>query len=281
MPVRRSVRRTAAGPRALGAQWAGEIFIHVSGEGGRMSFDALGRKLKLKGRPELIRATLLGALQDDDRFDAGEHHLSIRPPKPAPFKTRLDRLPVVLFDFETGGAIPGRDRAIELGMVAVENGRITHEWESLFNPGSVAVNHYVLKMTGIKMSELRKAPVFEEMAGEIQAFIGHDVLIAHNLAFDKRFLDAEMYHSTGFVPLNPAICSFQLARRLLPNVSSRGVEGLCNYFGLETGKRHRALDDTRATALIWAKLLEVAFDHGHENFGQLWEVLGQRLPDAH
>ena len=124
--------------------------------------------------------------------------------------------------FETGGSIPGRDRAIELGIVAVENGRITHEWESLFNPGGSAVNHYVLKMTGIKMGDLRKAPTFEEMAGEIQAFIGHDVLIAHNLAFDKRFLDAEMYHSTGFIPLNPAICSFQLARRLLPRARQVG-----------------------------------------------------------
>ena len=214
------------------------------------------------------------------RFDPLRALLTIPPPAPPPFTIRLDLLTAVLFDFETGGSIPGRDRAIELGMVALENGRITHEWESLFNPGESAVNYYVLKMTGIKMSELRKAPSFDEMAGEIQAFIGHDVLIAHNLAFDKRFLDAEMSYSTGFIPLNPAICSFQLARRLLPNVSARGVEGLCNYFGLETGKRHRALDDTRATALIWQKLLEVAFDHGHENFGQLWEVLGQHLPDA-
>lgn len=238
-----------------------------------MSYIALGKKLKLRGDARLLRETLRGALQDDDRFTLVDDHAEVRPAKALPRSTRLDQLPVVLFDFETSGSVAGRDRAIELGMVALEQGRITHEWESLFNPEGAPVHHYVYKMTGIKPADLRKAPEFDRMASEILDFIGHDVLIAHNLAFDKRFLDAELGRATGFVPLNPSFCSYQLARKLLPNLDARGVEGLCNYFGIDPGKRHRALDDTRATAQIWLKMIDICFDHRIETFGELWDFI--------
>lgn len=275
MVTRRRATRPAT---AISAAWGDDIFTHVSGEGGRMDYLALGKKLKLKGTAATFKAVFAGALQDDDRFQLAPDHLELKTARPIPESARLDRLPVVIFDFETSGSVPGRDRAIELGMVAVENGRVTHEWESLFDPEGAPVHHYVLKMTGIKAAELRRAPAFDRMAGEVLDFLGHDVLIAHNLAFDKRFLDAELGRATGFTPLNHAFCSFQLARRLLPNLDSKGVEGLCNYFGIDPGKRHRALDDTRATAQIWLKMIDICFDHRIETFGELWRFLGKPMP---
>lgn len=252
------------------------IFTILSGEGGRLSFDTLGRRLKLKGAAaRRMRELAEEALGDDPRIAWQDESLHIKPPRPLPLNLRLDHLPVVVFDFETSGSIAGKDRAIELGMVAVEHGKIAQEWESLFNPEGAPVQRYVLKMTGITPSALRSAPSFIDLSPEIADFVGDDILIAHNLAFDKRFLDAEMLMATGSAPANPALCSFQISKRLLPNVHLRGVEGLCGYFGLSTGKRHRALDDTRATAQIWLKLLEVASDHGVETFGDLWELMGK------
>lgn len=268
-------RRNTASAR-LPDNLAETIFMILSGEGGRLSFDTIGRRLKLKGAaarklPQLAHE----ALGDDPRIIWGDDSLHIKPPRPLPMKLRLDQLPVVVFDFETSGSTAGKDRAIELGMVAVEHGQIAQEWESLFNPEGAPVQRYVLKMTGITQAALHTAPSFVDLSSEIADFVGDDILIAHNLQFDKRFLDAEMMMATGAAPANPAFCSFQISKRLLPNVHARGVEGLCNYFGLSTGKRHRALDDTRATAQIWLKLLEVASDHGVETFGDLWELMGK------
>ncbi len=269
-------RRSSSASAPLPVNLAETIFNIVSGEGGRLSFDTLGRRLKQKG-PAARRVQQLAqdALGNDPRVEWQEDALQIRPPRPLPMNLRLEHLPVVVFDFETSGSIAGRDRAIELGMVAVEHGKIAQEWESLFNPEGAPVQRYVLKMTGISLPALRAAPSFGELLPEITEFVGHDVLIAHNLMFDKRFLDAEMVMAIGSAPANPALCSFQISKRLLPNVHARGVEGLCGYFGLSTGKRHRALDDTRATAQIWLKLLEVASDHGVETFGDLWELMGK------
>ena len=269
-------RRSSTVSAPLPDNLAEAIFTIVSGEGGRLSFDTLGRRLKLKGTaarrlPQFAQEALGG----DPRIDWQGDELQIRPRRPLPVKLRLVDLPVVVFDFETSGSVAGKDRAIELGMVAVERGKIAQEWESLFNPEGAPVQRYVLKMTGITLPALRSAPSFIDLSQEIAEFCGDDVLIAHNLMFDKRFLDAEMIMATGSAPPNPAMCSFQIAKRLLPNVHARGVEGLCGYFGLSTGKRHRALDDTRATAQIWLKLLEVASDHGVETFGDLWEMMGK------
>jgi DNA polymerase III epsilon subunit family exonuclease len=269
-------RRGSGASAPLPDNLAEAIFTIVSGEGGRLSFDTLGRRLKLKGTaarrlPQFARDALGG----DPRIEWHGDELLIKPRRPLPLNLRLEDLPVVVFDFETSGSTAGKDRAIELGMVAVERGKIAQEWESLFNPEGASVQRYVLKMTGITPVALRKAPAFVDLSPEIAEFVGDDVLIAHNLQFDKRFLDAEMIMATGSAPPNPAMCSFQISKRLLPNVHARGVEGLCGYFGLSTGKRHRALDDTRATAQIWLKLLEVASDHGVETFGDLWEMMGK------
>lgn len=268
-------RRTMSPPDEAGREkLAHQIYSIISGEGGRLAYATLGRRLKIKRHAAQIRQLAEHALSGDPRLEWQDDQLHIKTRRPIPARMRLADLPVVVFDFETSGSTAGRDRAIELGMVALERGKVVHEWESLFNPEDAPVQRYVLKMTGISMSALRKAPTFAELSSEISQFIGDDVLIAHNLQFDKRFLDAELHMTEGYMPQNPALCSFQLSRRLLPNVHARGVEGLCGYFGLDTGKRHRALDDTRATAQIWLKLIEIAADHGIETFGDLWAMMG-------
>ena len=49
-------------------------------------------------------------------------------------KRRADT--VVVLDFETTGLSPdGGDRAIEIGAVRIEQGRVTDRFQSLMNPG--------------------------------------------------------------------------------------------------------------------------------------------------
>jgi DNA polymerase III epsilon subunit-like protein len=53
-----------------------------------------------------------------------------------------------------------------------------------------------------------------------------------------------------------------LARRLVPQAESCGLDWLSNYFGLENPARHRAGGDAWATADLLLRLLDLARQQG-------------------
>ena len=56
---------------------------------------------------------------------------------------------LVVFDFETTGLSPDMgDRAIEIGAVLIENGRITDRFQQLMNPG-IRIPLFIENLTGI------------------------------------------------------------------------------------------------------------------------------------
>ncbi|MEV6238140.1 exonuclease domain-containing protein [Lentzea sp. NPDC051838] len=156
-------------------------------------------------------------------------------------------------DVETTGLSPGHHhRVIEVAVVHVDSsGRRTDEWCTLVNPrrdlGAQDVH-------GISAAEVRRAPEFAGIAGELAARLSGRVLVAHNLSFDLRFLSAE-FARLGYELAASGLCTMQLAGRYL-GASSRSLVACCAAADVPMGKAHSALHDARAASGLLVRCLD-------------------------
>ena len=162
---------------------------------------------------------------------------------------------VAVIDFETTGLSPGTgDRATEVAVVIVENGKITDRYQSLMNAG-VRVPAYVESLTGISNTAIRKAPPVAEVMGTLAEFVGQVPLVAHNASFDSKFLDAE-WSRLNIRRQQAFACSMLLARRIYPDAPDHQLGTLINHLRLPSAARHhRALADAEMTAHLWIRMV--------------------------
>lgn len=170
---------------------------------------------------------------------------------------------VIVLDFETTGLSPDQgDRAIEIGAVIIEQGRITDSFQRLMNPGR-RVSSFIEQYTGISNAMLQDEPDCASVMAEFAEFIDGYNLVAHNASFDRRFLDAELERIGAGYPGQFA-CSMLIARRLYQSAPNHRLGGLVEYKNIPTdGVFHRALADAEMTARLWLQMLEdIELDYG-------------------
>jgi DNA polymerase-3 subunit epsilon len=85
-----------------------------------------------------------------------------------------------------------------------------------------------------------------------------------------------MERATGLAPNGRQLCTVRLARKLLPELPSRGLDALALYFGVEIANRHRALDDAVATARVLIRLIDLLEDRGATDWETMQKLLRQR-----
>ncbi len=176
-------------------------------------------------------------------------------------RTKLKPLPrsagtVVVLDFETTGLSPEQgERAIEIGAVLLEEGRIIDRFQSLMNPG-IRINSFIEGYTGISNAMVRKAPSCAEVMAEFALFVQGHNLVAHNASFDEKFLDAEL-RRIRCERQGVFACSMLISRRIYPAAPNHQLGTLVKYKKLKTdGVFHRALADAEMTAHLWLALLQ-------------------------
>jgi len=158
-----------------------------------------------------------------------------------------------IVDVETTGLSAANGNIIEIALVKIENLKITDSYSSLVNPGRL-IPYYITQLTGISDDDVFDAPYFEEIADRVESFIADDILIAHNLSFDKSFLKKE-FLSCGREPLsNLSLCTVKLARKLYPLLKSKSLGSICRHLGLRNNSEHRALGDAKVTARAFIKM---------------------------
>ncbi|HEX6747955.1 MAG TPA: 3'-5' exonuclease [Longimicrobium sp.] len=233
-------------------------------------------------------AAVFALLGTDPRFAvSGEGVWSLSAPLPRPTVPAPDVAPAepgrslweeewCVVDLETTGGSPFRGhRVTELAAVCVSKGKITDTYATLVNPAR-AIPRMITALTGISQEMVVEAPYFHEVAPQVAETIGGRVFVAHNAAFDWRFLTHEMQSANGTTPAGRQLCTVRLARKLLPELPSRGLDALALYFGVEIESRHRALDDAVATARILVRLLEMAEEQGAGDWDSLQTFLRRR-----
>ncbi len=163
---------------------------------------------------------------------------------------------VVVLDFETTGLSPNQgSRAIEIGAVLIEQGKVIDRFQQLMNPG-FPISQFIESYTGITNQMLRKAPPCAEVMEQFADFIGDHNLVAHNASFDRRFLDAEL-DSIQRKYTGSFACSMLVARRVYQNAPNHRLGSLVKYKNIPTdGVFHRALADSEMTAKLWLMMLD-------------------------
>ncbi|MGE4560814.1 MAG: PolC-type DNA polymerase III, partial [Desulfobulbus sp.] len=133
--------------------------------------------------------------------------------------------PVIVFDFETTGHGPKYgDRPIEVGAVRIERGIIVDRFQALMNPG-FPVSWFIESLTGISNDLIATAPPCETVMAEFADWIGAMPLVAHNVGFDRAFLDAEL-KLLGRERTNPMACTVLTARRIFPSAPNHKLATL-------------------------------------------------------
>ncbi|MFT5497403.1 MAG: DNA polymerase-3 subunit alpha (Gram-positive type) [Kiritimatiellia bacterium] len=155
----------------------------------------------------------------------------------------LDDTTFVAIDTETTGLNPQLDRIIEIGVVKFKAGKIIERKDWLIDP-EMTIPLEAINVHGITDEMVKGKPHFKEVYPKLIAFIKDTTLLAHNAAFDERFLEVETNRLEKTPSLtNPVICTIRLCRTWFPELKSYQLSELVKTFDLEPGEYHRALGD--------------------------------------
>ncbi len=161
---------------------------------------------------------------------------------------------IAVIDFETTGLSPVMgDRATEVAIVLVEDGRVVDRFQSLMNAG-LYIPAFITALTGITNSMVAAAPAAESVMRDANRFVGNAPMVAHNASFDRRFWQAELTRA-GEVAMQPFACTMLVARRLYPRAPSHKLGVLVDYHQLpKAGRAHRAMADAEMAASLLGQI---------------------------
>lgn len=153
-------------------------------------------------------------------------------------------------DLETTDRNVARAEIVEIAAVRVRDGRIVGEFHSLVKP-RVPIGGDAAKTHGIFEHDVADSPYFEDVWPKFREFCGRDIVVAHNgYEFDFPILRRMSETLPG-----AQLCTYDtlvLAREL--HAGSAKLSDLARVYGIETGRSHRALDDTKCLAQVFLSL---------------------------
>lgn len=189
---------------------------------------------------------------------------------------RLDDVYVV-FDLETTGFSPDKNKIIEIGAVKVEGGAVTERFSSFVNP-EVPIPFHIEELTSIRDDMVMDAPKIEEILPQFMAFCEGAIMVAHNAEFDMSFIlkncERQKIH-TDFTVID----TVALARMLLPNLNRFKLDTVAKALGISLDHHHRAVDDAACTAEIFVKFIRMLGDRGIETLDDV-NRMGQASPET-
>jgi DNA polymerase-3 subunit epsilon len=168
----------------------------------------------------------------------------------------LRELTCTVFDTETTGLEPSQgDKIIQIGATRVVAGKLRRQdsFEQLVDPER-ALSEAGIAVHGIRPEMLKGQPVIAQVLPAFHAFAADSVLVAHNAAFDMRFLQLE--EAAGGVRFAmPVLDTLLLSAVLHPEQASHRLEAIAERLGVPVLGRHTALGDAMVTAEVFVKMI--------------------------
>lgn len=186
----------------------------------------------------------------------------------------LEQSSFVVFDIETTGLSFAHDEITEIGAVVIENGEIGECFSTFVNPGK-AIPAEVVKLTGITDEMVADAPLPANAVRSFIEFVGGRPLVAHNgRSFDMKFIH-KAAALTGQETVLSSIDTLPLAQTFY-TLSRYSLDTVGNHLKIKPFTHHRAIDDARALAEIFIKMLEELKARGLDSIEQINTGLGSR-----
>jgi DNA polymerase-3 subunit epsilon len=199
---------------------------------------------------------------DFDLFQASEQarELADRP---------LAALSYTVFDTETTGLEPSAgDRILQFGATRINAGKLRRQdcFDQLVDPQR-SIPPAGIPIHGITPEMVAGQPVIATVLPAFHAFAADTVLVAHNAAFDMRFLQL-LEAETGIVFNQPVLDTLLLSAVVHPQQESHRLEAIAERLGVPVLGRHTALGDAMVTAEVFLKLVPLLEAMGIRTLGE-------------
>lgn len=181
----------------------------------------------------------------------------------------LESFSYTVIDFETTG-FPPNGEIIEIGMVKVTKGQIESKYSKLVKPEKPIPDEITI-LTGISNEMVGDKPSWSDIAEEVINFIGNSILIAHNVDFDKGFLERAL----GYQLANLWVDTWDLSKISLPTLPSYQLKYLADYLQLKQRPFHRAISDAETTAEIFICLIREISTKSPHFLEQIINIIGE------
>jgi DNA polymerase-3 subunit epsilon len=271
-PMRVGTESVALTVRDVIERHAGEFWFERQRVRGEAFFRML-LPLAAAGEPldaaALLRGESRPEVHDFDLFRASAQVRELS-------ERRLAELAYTVFDTETTGLDPsGGDEIVQIGAARIVAGKLRREdsFEQLVNPRR-DIPAAGIAIHGIRAELVADAPTLDHVLPAFHAFAHDTVLVAHNAAFDMRFLQLKE-RATGIVFDQPVLDTLLLSAVVHPQQDSHELEAIAVRLGVRVLGRHTALGDALVTAEVFIKMLPLLHESGIDTLGQALEASQQ------
>jgi DNA polymerase-3 subunit epsilon len=175
----------------------------------------------------------------------------------------LTEFSYTVFDMETTGLNPSEgDEILSIGAIRIVNCRLLRQerFEQLVDPLR-PIPWESVQIHGIRQEMLIGKPTIDKVLPGFQQFVGNTILVAHNAAFDMRFLQMKE-EQTAVKIINPVLDTLLLSAVVHPSHSNHDLEAIAQRLGVRILGRHTAMGDALVTAELFLKLLPLLAHNG-------------------
>lgn len=183
----------------------------------------------------------------------------------------------LLLDCQTTGASPRTGDLLEIAWQVYGNeaAPVSHLVEL---PDEQLIPTRIEALTGITNEDMDLAVSPKHIAKELKRQSKENSLcVIHYARFETPFL-LDLFHKHGNRKSLPfdIICTFEIAKRLYPNLPSRGIRAIGGFLGIELDDLKRARSHVSTTAAIWQHLLFKLEEKNISTLEQLGEFLASK-----
>ncbi len=186
----------------------------------------------------------------------------------------------VVFDTETTGLSPTQgDQIVSIAGVRIVNGRILtgETFSRVVNPGR-GIPRESTRFHGITDQMVIDKPPLAVVLPQFKAYVADAVLVAHNAAFDLKFIRMRERES-GVAFSNPVLDTMLLSSYVDGTPENQSLDAIAKRYGIPATDRHTALGDSLLTAAVLLRLIDAleakgihTLDDAMTTLNMTWEL---------